>query len=122
VAGAHEFGGSGYDLVCVFNALHEWGDPLGAATHIRRALAADGTWMFTEPCTDDELVASVRARTFYSVSSCVCTPSAIAQGTDDALGAQAGEARLGSLVQAAGFTRFRRATETPAFMVLEARP
>jgi SAM-dependent methyltransferase len=122
VATCDDFGGGPFDLVCVFNALHEWGDPVGAATHIRKQLAPHGTWMFTEPCTDDDLVESTRARTFYSVSSFVCTPSALAQGADDALGAQAGEDRLRHLVEAAGFTRFRRATETPAFMVLEARP
>ena len=122
LAGADEFGGRGYDLICVFNALHEWGDPVRAARHIRQALAPDGTWMFTEPDTDDELTDSVRARTFFSVSSFVCTPSALAQGAQDALGAQAGEARLERLVRDAGFSRFRRATETPAFMVLEARP
>jgi len=122
VATAEDFRGGPFDLVCVFNALHEWGDPVRAAEHIRGQLGPDGTWMFTEPCTDEELVESVRARTFYSVSSFVCTPSALAQGADDALGAQAGEARLRDLVEDAGFTRFRRATETPAFMVLEARP
>jgi SAM-dependent methyltransferase len=122
VAGADDFAGDDYDLVCVFNALHEWGDPAGAANHILSALASDGTWMFTEPRTDDELVESVRARTFYSVSSFVCTPSALSQGSEDALGAQAGEARLRDVAEEAGFTRFRRAAETPAFMVLEARP
>ena len=122
VAGAEDFGGEGYDLICVFNALHEWGDPVQAARHIRGALAPDGTWMFTEPRTDDELVESVRARTFFSVSTFVCTPSALAQGADDALGAQAGEVRLHDVVDQAGFTRFRRAAETPTFMILEARP
>lgn len=122
VAGADAFGGEDYDLICVFNALHEWGDPVQAARHIRGALTSDGTLMFTEPRTDDELVESVRARTFFSVSTFVCTPSALAQGADDALGAQAGEARLHDVVEEAGFTRFRRAAETPTFMVLEARP
>lgn len=122
VAAADEFPGDGYDLVCVFNALHEWGDPVRAARHIREALAPGGTWMFTEPLTDDELVESVRARTFYSVSTFVCTPSALSQGGTEALGAQAGEAELRRVVEGAGFTRFRRAAETPAFMVLEARP
>ena len=122
-AASDEFEGEDYDLVCVFNALHEWGDPVRAATHIRRSLAPDGTWMFTEPCTDDELVESVRGRTFFSVSTFVCTPSALAQGAEDgALGAQAGEAELRRVVEEAGFSRFRRATETPNFMVLEARP
>lgn len=122
VAGCDEFGGRDYDLICVFNAFHEWGDPVRAAQHIRAALAPGGAWMFTEPQTDEVLSESVRARTFFSVSSFVCTPSALAQGADDALGAQAGETRLRSLVEQAGFTRFRRATETPAFLVLEARP
>jgi SAM-dependent methyltransferase len=122
VAAADDFDGDGYDLVCVFNALHEWGDPVRAARHIRDALAPDGTWMFTEPRTDDGLVESTRARTFFSVSTFVCTPSALSQDGGEALGAQAGEAELRRVVEAAGFSRFRRATETPTFMVLEARP
>lgn len=122
VAGADDFSGTDYDLICVFNALHEWGDPVRAAGHIRRALASDGTWMFTEPRTDDALGESVRARTFFSVSTLVCTPSVLAQGGTDALGAQAGEAALRGVVSEAGFASFRRAAETPSFMVLEARP
>ncbi|MPY97734.1 MAG: methyltransferase domain-containing protein [Actinophytocola sp.] len=124
VAGAEDFPGEDYDLICVFNALHEWGDPVRAARHIRDALAPDGTWMFTEPCAADHVEDdhSVFGRTFYSVSTMVCTPSALSQGATDALGAQAGETALGTVVGEAGFTRFRRATETPAFMVLEARP
>ncbi|MFA9446697.1 trans-aconitate 2-methyltransferase [Egicoccus sp. AB-alg6-2] len=122
VAGADDFAGDGYDLICVFNALHEWGDPVRGARHIREALASDGTWMFTEPRTDDELIESVRARTFYSVSTFVCTPSALSQEGKLALGAQAGEAALARVAEAAGYTRFWRATETPAFMVLAARP
>ena len=106
----------------MFNALHEWGDPVRSAEHIRSALAPNGTWMFTEPCTDEALVPSVRARTFYSASTFVCTPSALSQPGGEALGAQAGEAELRRVVEAAGFSRFRRATETPVFMVLEARP
>lgn len=124
VSGAEDFPGEDYDLICVFNALHEWGDPVRAARHIRHALAPDGTWMFTEPCAADRVEDnhSVFGRTFYSVSTLVCTPSALSQGATDALGAQAGEARLATVVREAGFSRFRRATETPAFMVLEARP
>jgi SAM-dependent methyltransferase len=122
VAGAQDFPGNAYDLVCVFNALHEWGDPVAAARHIRGALAPDGTWMFTEPRTDDELAESVRARTFLSVSTMVCTPSALSQGGELALGAQAGEPALRRVALEAGFSRFRRATETPAFMVLTANP
>ena len=122
VAGADSFEGGGFDLVCVFNALHEWGDPVGAARHILGSLAPDGTWMFTEPCTDEGVVPSIRARTFFSVSTFVCTPSALSQDGGEALGAQAGEAELRRVVEAAGFTRFRRATESPNFMILEARP
>jgi SAM-dependent methyltransferase len=122
VAGAEGFDGHDHDLVCVFNALHEWGDPVRAAERIHAALAPDGAWMFTEPRTDDALVESVRARTFYSVSTFVCTPSALSQDGGEALGAQAGEDELRRVVEAAGFTRFRRAAETPSFMVLEARP
>jgi SAM-dependent methyltransferase len=123
VAGAETFDGGPYDLVCVFNALHEWGDPVAAARHIRASLAPDGTFMFTEPDTDATLEATTRARTFFSVSTVVCTPSALSQGAGDrALGAQAGEAALRDVVTEAGFSSFRRATETPSFMVLEARP
>jgi SAM-dependent methyltransferase len=122
VAGADTFEGGDFDLVCVFNALHEWGDPVRAARHILGSLAPDGTWMFTEPCTDEALVSSTRARTFFSVSTCVCTPSALSQDGGEALGAQAGETELRRVVSEAGFTRLRRATETPSFMVLEARP
>ncbi|MGY6501474.1 MAG: class I SAM-dependent methyltransferase [Acidimicrobiales bacterium] len=122
VAGADSFEGTGFDLVCVFNALHEWGDPVGAARHILGSLAPDGTWMFTEPCTDPVPMASTRGRTFYSVSTLVCTPSALSQPGGESLGAQAGEGALRRVVEEAGFTRFRRATETPTFMVLEARP
>lgn len=122
VADADGFAGDGYDLVCVFNALHEWGDPIGGARRIRDALALDGTWLFTEPLADEALVESVRARTFYSVSTLVCTPSALSQEGRETLGAQAGEAELRRVVEAAGFTRCRRVAETPAFMVMEARP
>jgi SAM-dependent methyltransferase len=122
VAGADDFPGRDYDLVCVLNALHELGAPVDAARRIRDALATDGTWMFTEPRTDDRLQESVRGRTFYSASTFVCTPSALSQDGGHALGAQAGEAALRQVAEEAGFSRFRRATETPTFMVLEARP
>lgn len=122
VAGADDFAGANFDLVCVFNALHEWGDPVAAAAHIRDALEPDGTWMFTEPRTNGHPVESIRARTFFSVSTFVCTPSAISQGCENALGAQAGKAALRRVTEDAGFTRFRQAAETPNFMILEARP
>jgi hypothetical protein len=106
----------------VFNALHEWGDPVAAARHIRAALAPGGTFMFTEPRTEEHPVESVRGRTFYSASTFVCTPSALSQGADEPLGAQAGETALRRVVEDAGFSQLRRATETPTFMILEARP
>jgi SAM-dependent methyltransferase len=121
VAGADDYPGDDFDLVCVFNALHEWGDPVRAGRHIRESLADGGTWMFTEPIADEEPCENVRARTFFSVSTFVCTPSALSQDGGEALGAQAGEAELRRIVEAAGFTHFRRAAETPSFMVLEAR-
>lgn len=120
-AGAHDFSGEEYDLICVFNALHEWGDPIGAARHIRHALSSDGTWMFTEPLADEVPQESVRARTFFSVSTFVCTPSALSQEGGESLGAQAGEDELRRVVEAAGFSKLCRATETPSFMVMEAR-
>jgi SAM-dependent methyltransferase len=122
VAGADDFAGADYDLICVFNALHEWGDPVGAARHIRAALTPDGTWMFTEPTADEVPSESVRGRTFFSVSTVVCTPSALSQEGGRALGAQAGEAALRHVVEEAGFTRFDRVAETPSFTVLAARP
>lgn len=122
VAGAEELPGHGYDLICMFNALHEMGDPVGAARRVRTALGPDGVWMFTEPRTDGSLVQSVRARTFYSASTFVCTPSALSQPGGESLGAQAGEDELHRVVSAAGFRNLRVATETPNFMVLEARP
>jgi ubiquinone/menaquinone biosynthesis C-methylase UbiE len=123
VAAADDLGRGSYDLMCMFNALHELGDPVAAARHVRRALAPDGTWMFTEPRTDEHAPGtSVRARTFYAASTMVCVPSALAQGAEHALGAQAGQQTLGQVVRQAGFTRFRRAAQSPAFMVLEARP
>ncbi|MCH8504802.1 MAG: class I SAM-dependent methyltransferase [Ectothiorhodospiraceae bacterium] len=120
VAGADTFGGDNYDLICVFNALHEWGDPVRAANHIRKSLAPEGVWMFTEPLADEHPVENGRARTFYSVSTFVCTPSALSQPGGESLGAQAGEKEIRRIAEAAGFARLRRAAETPMFMVLEA--
>jgi len=107
----------------VFNALHEWGDPARGAAHIREALAAEGTCMLIEPVAPDHLEDNHGAvgRIFYSASTFVCVPSALSQGST-ALGAQAGEGAIRDVVTRAGFGRFRRAAETPAVMVLEARP
>lgn len=113
-----------YDLVACFDCLHDMGDPVGAAAHIRDSLPADGTWMLVEPFAHDEVAGNLNplGRVFYSVSTLVCTQASLAQEVGTALGAQAGEARLRDVVTRGGFTRFRRATETPFNLVLEARP
>jgi 2-polyprenyl-3-methyl-5-hydroxy-6-metoxy-1,4-benzoquinol methylase len=124
VAGASDFPGSGYDLITVFDALHDMGDPVGAARHIREALTPDGTWLLVEPQAQDRVEDNLNlfGRIFYSASTSICVPNALSQGADDPLGAQAGEARLREVATQAGFSRFRRATETPFNQVLEARP
>jgi SAM-dependent methyltransferase len=124
VASAKDFAGEGYDLACVFDALHDMGDPVGAAAHVRQALAADGTWLVVEPMAGDRVEDNLNpvGRIFYSASAMICTPASRSQEVGLALGAQAGEARLREVVTQGGFTRFRRATETPFNLVLEARP
>src|SRR5205823_5980086 len=124
VATAKDFPGHEYDLVCVFDALHDMGDPVGAAAHIRRTLADDGTWLLVEPFAGDRVEDNLTpvGRIYYAGSTMLCTPASLAQEVGLALGAQAGEARLREVAEAAGFTRFRRATETPFNLVLEARP
>lgn len=124
VATAQDFPGDGYDLITTFDALHDMGDPVGAATRARRALADDGTWMIVEPMAGDKLEENLNpvGRIYYGFSTMVCTPAAMSQKVGLALGAQAGQRRLGGVISEGGFTRFRRATETPVNMVLEARP
>jgi 2-polyprenyl-3-methyl-5-hydroxy-6-metoxy-1,4-benzoquinol methylase len=124
VASAQDFPGDGYDLVCIFDALHDMGDPASAAAHIREALDADGTWLLVEPMAGETLEdnANPVGRIFYSASTFICTPAAQAQPGGFALGAQASEATLAGIVSAAGFGRFRRATETPFNRVFEVRP
>lgn len=124
VASAKAFPGSGYDLVTFFDCLHDMGDPVGAARHVRESLAPDGTWMLVEPFAHDEVEKNINpiGRLFYSVSTLVCTPASLSQEVGAALGAQAGYARLREVLEAAGFTRIRKATETPFNLVLEARP
>ncbi|MDX6666127.1 MAG: hypothetical protein QOG68_2333 [Solirubrobacteraceae bacterium] len=124
VSAAKEFPGSGYDLVAMYDCLHDMGDPVGAARHVRDALAPDGTWLIVEPYANDRLEDNLNpvGRVFYSASTMVCTPASRDQEVGLALGAQAGEARLREVVTAGGVTRFRRATETPFNLVLEARP
>jgi SAM-dependent methyltransferase len=124
VASAKDYSGRDFDLVCHFDCLHDMGDPVGAAKHTLQSLKADGTWMIVEPFADDDVAKNLNpvGRVFYSASTFICTPASLAQEVGLALGAQAGETRLGNVVKEAGFTRFRRATETPFNIVLEARP
>jgi SAM-dependent methyltransferase len=124
VARAQDFPGEGYDLVAIFDALHDMGDPVGAATHVRKTLRPDGTWLIVEPFANDKLEDNLNpiGRIYYSASSFICTPASRSQEVGACLGAQAGEARLREVVTKGGFKRFRRATETPFNMVLEARP
>jgi len=121
---AKEFPGHGYDLVCVFDCLHDMGDPVGAARHVRETLDADGTWMIVEPFANDRVEENLNpvGRVFYGASTVICTPSSLAQEVGLALGAQAGEAELARVLNEGGFTRVRRATETPFNLILEARP
>jgi SAM-dependent methyltransferase len=124
VAGAFDFPGTGYDLVCIFDALHDMGDPVAVSAHIRSALAPEGTWMLVEPFAGDRLEDNLNliGRVFYSASTMICTPASRAQPGAACLGAQAGEARLREVATEGGFTRIRRAAETPFNMVLELRP
>jgi SAM-dependent methyltransferase len=123
LAGAADFPGTGYDLITYFDCLHDMGDPLGAIVHARRALAEDGTVMLVEPNAGDHPEDNHHAigRAFYGFSTVICTMASKAQEVGLALGAQAGEARLRDLFEQGGFGRFRRATETPFNIVLEAR-
>jgi SAM-dependent methyltransferase len=124
VASAKSFPGGDYDLIALFDCLHDMGDPIGAAGHIRQALAADGTLLLVEPFANDRLEDNLNpvGRIFYSASSMICTPASLSQEVGLGLGAQAGERRLREVVEAAGFQHFRRAAETPFNLVLEARP
>jgi SAM-dependent methyltransferase len=124
VARAQDFPGQGYDLVAFFDCLHDMGDPVGAAAHVRNSLEPDGTWLIVEPYANDRLEDNLNpvGRIFYSASTFICTPASRSQEVGACLGAQAGEARLRDVVTKGGFRRFRRATETPFNLVLEARP
>ncbi|GAA2273233.1 class I SAM-dependent methyltransferase [Nonomuraea roseoviolacea subsp. roseoviolacea] len=124
VATAHTFTGADYDLVTMFDCLHDMGDPLGAARRVREALAPDGTWLLVEPYAADAVEDNFTpvGRIYYSGSTFLCVPNALSQPGGYALGAQAGEARLRELTREAGFTRFRRAAETPFNLVYEVRP
>jgi len=123
VAPAQEFTGSGYDLVTTFDALHDMGDPIGAARHVYENLADDGTWMIVEPAAGDSIQDNLNpvGRAYYGFSTLLCTPSSLAQEVGLALGTQAGPARIKDVTTSAGFTRFRIAAQTPFNNVLEVR-
>jgi ubiquinone/menaquinone biosynthesis C-methylase UbiE len=123
VARAQDFSGTQYDLVATFDSLHDMGDPLGAARHIREALAPEGTWIIVEPAAGDTVESNMNpvGRIYYNFSQFLCVPNALSQQGGYALGAQAGEAAIRQLVTDAGFTRFRRATQTPFNNVYEVR-
>ena len=116
--------GGPYDLVCVFDALHDMGDPVGAARHVRSQLADDGTWLVVEPFAGDAVEDNLNpvGRVFYAGSTMLCTPASLSQEVGLALGAQAGEQRLAEVLHEGGFSRVRRSAETPFNLVLEVRP
>jgi 2-polyprenyl-3-methyl-5-hydroxy-6-metoxy-1,4-benzoquinol methylase len=124
VAMAKTYPGRDYDLVTFFDCLHDMGDPTGAAQHVHSSLKKDGTWMIVEPFAGDKIEDNLHpiGRAFYGASTLLCTPASLSQEVGLALGAQAGEKRLREVVMAGGFTRFRRATQTPFNLVFEARP
>src|SRR3954470_22856979 len=123
VAPAAGYPGTGYDLVTTFDCLHDMGDPVGAARHVLQSLADDGTWLIVEPFAGDHVEDNLNpvGRVYYAASTLLCTPASLSQEVGLALGAQAGPARLRDVVTSAGFTHFRKATETPFNLVLEAR-
>ncbi|MGM0389477.1 MAG: methyltransferase domain-containing protein [Natrinema limicola] len=124
VATAKEYNGGDYDLVMMFDAYHDMGDPVGVAAHVQETLADDGTWMLVEPFASDRVEDNLNpvGRAFYCASTLACVPNSLAQGGDPVLGAQAGEARLREVITEGGFTSLRRATETPFNLVLEVKP
>jgi 2-polyprenyl-3-methyl-5-hydroxy-6-metoxy-1,4-benzoquinol methylase len=124
VATAQTFGGSDYDLVTMFDALHDMGDPVGAARRIREALAPDGTWLLVEPFASDWVEDNLNpvGRLYYAGSTFLCVPNALSQSGGHALGAQAGEAAVRGVVAEAGFRQVRRTAQTPFNLVYEIRP
>lgn len=121
VATAQDYGGDDFDLACIFDALHDMGDPVGAASHIRKTLKDDGTFMLVEPMAGDSMAENMHplGQIFYAFSTTVCTPASLAQEVGLGLGAQAGQKRLTEVLEQAGFGKVRRASETPTNMVLE---
>ena len=124
VAGGDAFGGRDYDLVCMFNAFHEMGDPTGVARHVRSVLTVDGSFMVSEPFASDRVEDNRTpiGRNFYSMSTMVCVPNALSQNATRALGAQAGAAALQEVLVEAGFGRVRPVVAAPPALVVEAKP
>ncbi|MEU3645936.1 class I SAM-dependent methyltransferase [Lentzea sp. NPDC034063] len=124
VASAKDFSGRDYDLVTMFDCLHDMGDPVGAAQHVRDAVASDGTWMIVEPMAGDHVEDNLNpvGRTYYGFSALLCTPASLSQDVGLALGTQAGPARIRDVAVAGGFTRFAGVAQTPFNQVLEVRP
>ena len=124
VAPASSYAGNGYDLVTMFDCLHDMGDPVGAARHVRESLAPDGTWLIVEPAAGDRVEDNLNpvGRAYYGFSTLLCTPASLSQDVGLALGAQAGESRIRDVVTTAGLSRFRRVSETPFNLVFEVRP
>jgi SAM-dependent methyltransferase len=123
VAKAKDYPGKAFEFVAFFDCLHDMGDPEGAAKHVKESMAQDGTWMIVEPFAHDKLEDNLNpiGRVYYAASTMLCTPASLSQEVGLALGAQAGEGRLSKILKAAGFSRVRRAAETPFNIVLEAR-
>jgi SAM-dependent methyltransferase len=124
VSSALEVPGTGYDLACMFDCLHDMGDPVGAARRIRQSLAEDGTLLLVEPAAASALEDNLNpvSRLYYGLSTVICTPSSLAQDVGLGLGAQAGPQRLEDVLNEAGFSHVRVATQTPFNLIIEARP
>lgn len=124
VAAAKDYPASGYSLICFMGCLHDMGDPVGAAAHALQALKLDGTVLLIEPYAGDRVEDNLNAvgRLYYAASTAICTPCSCSQEVGLGLGAQADEAHLWEIMMAAGFSRYRCATQTPFNLVLEARP
>ncbi len=125
IAPAKAIAESDFDLITMYDCLHDMGDPRGCAAHMRTMLKPDGAWMVVEPIAADtmgENVGNPVSRLYYNASTMICVPTSLAQEVGEGLGAQAGEAKLTEVIAAGGFSRVRRATEGPFNMVLEARP
>jgi len=122
-ARAQDFSGTGYDFVCMFDSLHDMGDPVGAVRYIRERIKPDGTLMIVEPMAGDSLAENLNpvGRIFYAASTNACVPASLGQEVGAALGAQAGQKKLTEVLEAGGFQKVRRVAETPFNMILEAR-